>query len=117
MKTLSLIRSLFLLLFLTFCFSCGNAGNRDASKVEAASLKSVEVSIAGMTCTGCEQTIQTNVMKVEGIRSVKADFKEGRAIVQYDPGLADTSKIRTAITQKGYSVNSFSEIVAAETGK
>ena len=52
----------------------------------------IEVSIGGMTCTGCEQTIQNNVGKLEGIKSVKASFTTGIAMIEYFQGIVDTSE-------------------------
>ena len=67
----------------------------------------IEVSIGGMTCTGCEQTIQNNVGKLEGIKSVKASFTTGIAMVEYFDGIVDTTAIRQAITGSGYTVKHF----------
>jgi copper chaperone CopZ len=64
----------------------------------------MEIVIGGMTCTGCEQTIQKNVSKLEGIKSVKASFTIGNALIDYIPGMADTTKIKSAITGSGYTV-------------
>ena len=64
----------------------------------------IEVSIGGMTCTGCEQTIQAGIGKLEGIKSVKASYVAGNALVEFYPGITDTVKIKTAITGSGYTV-------------
>jgi copper chaperone CopZ len=117
MKTLLRFTSVLSALALMFLISCNSTGNKGAAVKETAELKKVEVSITGMTCTGCEQTIQTNVMKVEGIKSVKATHTEGKALVEYDASQADTSEIRAAITGSGYRVNAFSELTVSETQK
>ena len=70
-------------------------------------MNKIDVSIDGMSCTGCEQTIQTSVAKLEGIKSVTADFTKGRAKIEYYPGVTDTNMIRDAITGCGYSVKEF----------
>jgi len=95
-----------LLLFggLMLGISCGN-NKKDTAEKGIASL--IEVNIEGMTCTGCEQTIQRNVGKLEGIKSVKVTFTDGRAIIEYFPTLVDTLKIRDAITGSGYIVKNF----------
>jgi copper chaperone CopZ len=67
----------------------------------------IEVSIGGMSCTGCEQTIQTGISKLEGIKSVKASYVAGNALVEYYPGITDTMKIKAAITGSGYTVKRF----------
>lgn len=117
MKTLSGFTSVLSALVIIFLVSCNSTGNKGASVKEASELTKVEVSVTGMTCTGCEQTIQTNVMKVEGIKSVKATHTEGKAVVEYDASQADTAKIRAAITGAGYGVSAFSGLTGSETQK
>jgi copper chaperone CopZ len=56
-------------------------------------------------------------MKVEGIKSVKATFTDGKALVEYDASQADTSEIRAAITGAGYRVSAFSGLTTSETQK
>lgn len=67
----------------------------------------IEVSIGGMTCTGCEQTIQAGVSKLDGIKSIKASHTAANAFIEYYPDLVDTLKIKEAITGKGYTVKRF----------
>ena len=77
----------------------------------------MEVSIGGMSCTGCEQTIQNNVGKLEGIKSVKASFTTGTAIIEYFQGMVDTTKIGEAIKGSGYTVKKFIALTKEEVGK
>jgi copper chaperone CopZ len=84
--------------------SCsGNRTNNTKEEIEQ-EVSLMEVSIEGMTCTGCEQTIQKNISKLDGIKSIKASFTEGSAIIEYFSGKADTGKIKEAVTGSGYSV-------------
>ena len=87
-------------------FSCNNERVKPV-KNGVSDIAKIEVSINGMFCTGCEQTIQSNVGKLDGIRSVEAAYKLNRAIIEFDPELVDTAKIRTAITGSGYKVAAF----------
>ncbi|NTU96061.1 MAG: heavy-metal-associated domain-containing protein [Bacteroidales bacterium] len=90
-------------------FSCG----RD-KKTEKADLLNetsfIEVSIGGMTCTGCEQTIQASVSRMDGIKTVKASHTKGIALIEYAPALVDTIKIKDAISGSGYTVKKFTSI-------
>ena len=106
MKTFRL--DIFIVLAAVFLigFSCKNEGLKSA-KNGAANIKRIEVSINGMTCTGCEQIIQSNVGKLDGIKSVEAEFKLNKATIDFDPGIVDTAKIRTAISGSGYKVAAF----------
>jgi copper chaperone CopZ len=90
--------------------SCG----RD-KKSEKAGLQNetsfIEVSIGGMTCTGCEQKIQASVSRLEGVKTVKASHTDGNAFIEYSPAMVDTVKIKDAITGTGYTVKKFKSIV------
>jgi copper chaperone CopZ len=87
-------------------FSCINEGAKSV-KTGAADISRIEVSINGMTCTGCEQIIKSNVGKLDGIKSVEAVYTLNKAIIQFDSEIVDTAKIRTAITRSGYKVAAF----------
>lgn len=77
----------------------------------------IEVSIGGMTCTGCEQTIQAGITRLEGIKSVKTSYVAGNALVEYYPGITDTVKIKSAITGSGYTVKRFIPVAANQAGE
>jgi copper chaperone CopZ len=87
--------------------SCNGNAKKAQEETIAQDPSLIEVSIEGMTCTGCEQTIQNNVSKLEGIKSIKASFTTGIATIEYLPGIVDTIKIKEAITGSGYKVNKF----------
>ena len=94
-------------LYLSLIVSCNNSGKKNETVVLSGSAEKIEVSIQGMSCTGCEQTIQASVSKLEGIKSVKADFKKGLADIEYYPEVTDTTSIRSAIASTGYIVKGF----------
>jgi len=89
--------------FIMAAFACGNKGEKAVKTESVQEASVIEVSIGGMTCTGCEQTIQTNIARLEGIKSVKASFTTGKALVEYYPEKTDTLKIREAVTGSGYT--------------
>jgi copper chaperone CopZ len=97
---------LFIVLAVVSCGKSKKSANRDASLEKSL----IEVSIGGMTCTGCEQTIQAGITKLEGITSVKASYVTGNALVEYFPGITDTVKIKAAITGSGYTVKRFKPV-------
>ncbi len=105
MRKKHLFSVLLILSAILLTISCG--GNKKDKSAEQATASLIEVKIDGMTCTACEQTIQRKVGKLEGIKSVKATFTDGRAAIEYFPSLVDTLKIREAITSSGYTVKSF----------
>jgi copper chaperone CopZ len=105
MRIFKLLLSFILIGFVTVATSCGSKNKTEKASLETASV--IEVSIGGMTCTGCEQTIQNNLGKLEGIKSVKASFTTGNALVEYLPGKVDTLKMKETVTGSGYTVKKF----------
>lgn len=107
MNKLLTIRSFLLFALFAVAVSCNSAGKKKDKVTDNAAISAIEVSITGMTCSGCENTIQTNVAKIEGIKSIKANAVSGKALIEYNPGVADTAMIRKAITDSGYGVSGF----------
>lgn len=69
-----------------------------------------KLSIKGMTCTGCEQTISTALEAVPGVyRVVKVDYKEGMALVCANTAKVTDETLATTVSNKGYAA----EIVPA----
>ncbi len=112
MKYLSILS---LILFLVV--SCQNNESKKAettdnetTEVEAVTDFVVyNVTIEGMTCTGCEETIEAGVTKVEGVGSVEADHTDGNASIKFEKGKVDTAAVKEVIEASGYKVLSFKE--------
>lgn len=118
MYVLALTTRFAFLVLIYIAISC-SGNNQKAAKndVFTGEPSLIEVSIGGMTCTGCEQTIQTNVGKVEGVKSVTASWKTGKALIEYFPQVTDTLQIKEAVTGSGYKVNKFSQPVPEEAAE
>lgn len=95
-----------LLLFVMLALACGREKKAIKEEISQEPLVT-QVSIGGMSCTGCEETIQNAVGKLEGIKSVKASYKAGNAIIEFFPDMVDTVKISEAISGSGYTVVKF----------
>jgi len=110
MKTQKLAIPVTIVMALMLSFACGNMGKNPDNSDLKMELSVIEVSIGGMTCTGCEQTIQTSISKLKGIKSVKASYVTGNALVEYFPRITDTIKIKAAVTGSGYTVKRFTAV-------
>jgi len=105
-----------IIICLFFAFSCNNATNKKSSAKlvsavsENAKTVAVELAIQGMTCTGCEQTIQSGILSLKGVKQVKANFKNGKAFVEFIPGIVDTLQMKEKIATSGYVVASIKSI-------
>jgi len=76
--------------------------NTGKSAASAVANKTVTLAIEGMTCTGCENTIQEAVTKIAGVTSVKASHLDSTAVVSFDTTMTSISAIGDAVTQAGY---------------
>jgi copper chaperone CopZ len=71
--------------------------------------KSVVIQCSGMTCEGCKSSIEHKVKKVDGIKTVDADFKTNIVKATFDDGKTNIDAIKNAIVSAGYKVESVKE--------
>lgn len=63
------------------------------------------LSIRGMTCTGCEQSVDKALMDKPGVIESKSDFRTGIVKLKYDKSRVGISDFRDAVeTQVGYRI-------------
>lgn len=74
-------------------------GSAGGSKPPAGSLV---YHVEGMTCEGCEATVEQTIRSVKGVRSVDASFKDSRAVVDFDPKTGKPEDVLAAIERSGY---------------
>lgn len=72
--------------------------------VDKSDISSADFQISGMTCTGCEEHVDHEVNKLDGVLSSKASYKNGNAIVEFDKTKTSISEIEKAINSTGYKV-------------
>lgn len=106
-----------LFVYILIAVSCSGNGKQTVKTEVNQEASLMEVTIGGMMCTGCEETIQNNVVKLEGIKSVKASYTTGIAMIEYFRGIVDTARIREAINGSGYSVKKFMAITKEDGEK
>lgn len=58
--------------------------------------------VEGMTCSGCERTIQRVIGNIDGVRSSKADLESSTVSVDYEPAKVSIDQIRAAVDSVGY---------------
>ncbi|MFW6320568.1 MAG: heavy-metal-associated domain-containing protein [Halohasta sp.] len=59
------------------------------------------LSVSGMSCTGCESTVETAVSELSGVQGVDADHEAGTVTVEGD---VDEGAVAQAIEDSGYEV-------------
>lgn len=69
-------------------------------------MKTTELAIAGMHCTGCARTVETLLSGVEGVRKAEASFEEARARILHDPSAASATDLAVAVQKGGFKAGS-----------
>lgn len=67
----------------------------------------IDLLVEGMTCTGCENTINNGVSEITGVIEVKSSFQEGTTFVKYDSTQTNIEKISEIISDQGYMVKGY----------
>ena len=78
--------------------------SKEVVNVKESNISEVEYNIKGMTCTGCEVHIESEVNKLEGIIEVKANHEKGNTIVKYDKTKVANNEIEDAVRKTGYKI-------------
>ncbi len=70
-----------------------------------------KLEIEGMTCTGCEASVNYALKSEKGVLTAKSSFKTGTATVKYDKRKVSLVKLKKAIEEKvGYKVKSIQKL-------
>jgi copper chaperone CopZ len=72
--------------------------------VDKSDIKTTEFKISGMTCASCEEHVNHEVNKINGIVNSKASYENGNAIIEFDRSKTDETEIEKAINSTGYKV-------------
>lgn len=72
--------------------------------VEQSNISEIKVDINGMTCTGCEAHIESEVNKLDGILAVDADYETANTTVRFDERKVKIEDIEKAISDTGYKI-------------
>lgn len=92
----------------SFLIACqSNSKSSDANKVSAkekVELVKMEFDVTGMTCTGCEKSVENGLKKVEGVKEVKASHKNNKVTIQVEKDRVDREALAQKIETVGYVV-------------
>ncbi|WP_296637230.1 mercuric transport protein MerTP [Polaribacter sp.] len=72
--------------------------------VDKSDIKTTEFKISGMTCASCEEHVNHEVKKINGIVNSKASYENGNAIIEFDKSKTSETEIKNAINSTGYKV-------------
>lgn len=72
--------------------------------VDKAHISTTQFKISGMTCASCEEHVNHEVNKLNGILSSKTSYENGNAIIEFDRTKTNENDIEKAINSTGYKV-------------
>lgn len=116
----SIISGMVLLLsFAVFsgCSKSADANDKDGAKKSNSVTQQVTLDVKGMTCSGCEYSVESALKKVEGVKKVSADHKKAVAVVEYDPETASVGEMVEAVNKTGYKAAAPAQDKDAPAGK
>jgi mercuric ion transport protein len=71
---------------------------------QSTSGNTIELTVKGMTCSGCEAHVIHALDEVEGVLQASASFKDAKAIVTFDSAKLSKEDIMAIINATGYKV-------------
>ncbi|WP_020531089.1 mercuric transport protein MerTP [Flexithrix dorotheae] len=82
-----------------------NSNATDVIVVKENDITKAELSIKGMTCTGCEHSITAALNNSEGVIEASSSYKSGTALVKFDQSKASINKLAAVVEKAtGYKV-------------
>ena len=72
--------------------------------VDKSDIKTTEFKISGMTCASCQEHVNHEVNKLNGIVNSKASYENGNAIIEFDITKTNEIEIEKEINSTGYKV-------------
>jgi len=76
--------------------------------VNESNVEQAKLYIEGMTCTGCEESVEYALKTEDGVISATSSYKTGIAEVKYDKSKVTPEQLSKAVEEKvGYKVKSF----------
>lgn len=67
-------------------------------------IETASISVTGMKCGGCENTVKTTLEAVEGVLLVTASSKNDQVDVEFDTDKISLDAIKTSITGAGFNI-------------
>ncbi len=63
-----------------------------------------DIGVRGMTCVGCEVTLEDNISRIEGVVHVRASHADKKVTVEFDSTKTDIQSITRVISKSGYNL-------------
>ena len=68
-------------------------------------MNEITLSITGMTCGGCVNSVQKVLTALPGVQSAEVTLSPGQAHVTFDPSKLERAALVQAVVDAGFGVN------------
>ncbi len=65
-------------------------------------MQTERLSIRGMTCSGCVNTVTRALRTIDGVHDTDVSLESGTAVVQFDPASISIEDLGLAVRHAGY---------------
>jgi copper chaperone len=67
-------------------------------------MNTIQLSVTGMTCGGCVNSVRNVLAALPGVQSVEVTLNPGQALVVYDPARIAPAALKQAIIDAGFGM-------------
>jgi len=67
-------------------------------------MASIQISVTGITCGGCEKSIRNALMERTGVNEVNASHETGVVAIDFDDSKVQPAELQQAIEAAGFDV-------------
>ena len=99
---MKIFKVLFVLTLVLGACQSKKAEQKADQPVKVENVGEIVLDVEGMTCDGCEKTVETGLMDIEGVAEVKADHETGVAKVKADTLKVTKSDLAQVVEKVGY---------------
>ncbi|MGB7183523.1 MAG: heavy-metal-associated domain-containing protein [Burkholderiaceae bacterium] len=80
-------------------------------------MKTDQLSITGLHCNGCIESLTRALRTVRGVKDAKVSLASGTASIEFDEKLASTQELTAAVQRAGYGVAEPGEAQTSAAGR
>ena len=103
MKIKNIFIALSVIIGISLITSCSSGSKDDkVITVKASDIVRESIGVNGMTCVGCEVTLEETISNINGVVSVKASHTNSEVIIEFDSTKTDINAITMSIEDLGY---------------
>ncbi len=85
-----------------FAAGCNSANQKETMIVKKSDLVETCIAVEGMTCVGCEVTLEKNLTELKGVVKVSASSSKDEATITFDKSKTNEETLIKAIEKAGY---------------